>query len=113
MCIPILLNFSKKMINTEDGLVTSIERYGEYSDVVISEIIENAIYQYWIEGSSDYKEYEYDNESVVVYFTNGTSNGSFFQRMVEVTPLDYPEITICYEANAPLHLLLLLMHIFG
>lgn len=96
---PNITNFSKKTIDTMDGLVTKVERYGGYSKVTVPEVVENAIGHYWLDGNTGYKEYEFDNESVVVCFTNNVSNRKFYECMVEVTPHDYPEITICYETT--------------
>jgi hypothetical protein len=97
LVLPVVTNFTNKSINTNSGLVTQVIHYGNYSNVSIPGNVEDALNQYWLLGKYGIKNYEYDTEKIAVSYSNNSSNGLFYECTADVTPLDYPQITIRYQ----------------
>ena len=103
LVLPAVTNFSKRTVDTMDGRVAQVRQYGgDYIGVTLPESVEAAIMEYWLEGESAVSEYKYDKELITVSYSAISNNGRFLQFYADVTPTDYPEITIRYKVMVSL-----------
>lgn len=97
-------NFGGESMDAEGGLVAQVRHYGqEYGagSVALPENVEDALVQHWMgwisEGAGS-STYQYDHETITVCSTGLSPDSRICEFLATVTPREYPDITICYEA---------------
>lgn len=98
LVLPAITNFTDHTIDTEEGRVAQVRQYGgDYGGVSLPVNVENAIMEFWLEGDPTVTDYKYENEQIRVSYTGVSQSGETIRCCVDVTPSDYPEITIRYN----------------
>ncbi|WP_294146340.1 hypothetical protein [uncultured Clostridium sp.] len=101
LVLPAVTNFTDKTIDTAAGLVTHVTQYGGgYESVVLPDNAADAVNRFWLGGEDeipDFLEYQTEHDKITVTYPVLSQNGSFCECRVDMTPLDYPAITIRYE----------------
>lgn len=97
LAFPVAVNFTDRTIDTEDGKVVQVSQYGgDYDSATLPESVEDALLKFWRAGDMVFED-EYEDEAITVTYKGISQDRKFIQCYADVTPLDYPEITIRYE----------------